>query len=84
MELKELRDARRSDPFRPFAIRTTDGRTIHVSVPESVAIGPDIAIVIKQDDEIEVLDPSVIDSLDFEPNGSKPKRKPRRRPGDKS
>lgn len=74
MELQELRDARRSHPFRPFAIRTTDGRAVHVPVPESVAIGPNIAIVINEDDAIEVLDPSAIDSLEFEPNGSKPKR----------
>ena len=84
MELNILRDARRSDPFRPFAIRTTDGRTLRVRAPESVAIGPNIAIVIKEDDALEMLDPSAIDSLDFAPNGSEPKRKRRRGRGDKS
>ena len=84
MELQELRDARRSEPFRPFAIRTTDGRTIRVPVAESVAVGPNVAIVIKEDDAIEVLDASTIASLDFGANG--PKRTPKRKrgPGDKT
>lgn len=83
MDLQELRDARRRDPFQPFAIRTADGRTIRVPVAEAVAVGPNILIVISEDDEIEVLEPTAIDSLRFEANGSKPKRKRGRGPGDK-
>jgi hypothetical protein len=58
LSLEPIRDALRAQPFRPFTIRTSDGREYRVTHPEAVAISPRArALLLWYDDEHwEVLD----------------------------
>jgi hypothetical protein len=74
--LDQLRDARRRLPFLPFLIRLTDGREFWVPKAEQIAIGHKVAVLARDNDAFEFLEPSSIDSLNYDSNG---KDKPRRR-----
>jgi hypothetical protein len=69
MDSQVLRDARLQEPFRPFSIRMNDGRILPVLQPESVAVGPNIVILVTESDSVIVLDPPSIESLVYKPNG---------------
>jgi hypothetical protein len=59
-QLPKLINAR---PFRPFALRTADGREIEVAHPENIAYGAGrIAVVVVQDD-VEIIDLLLVPSL---------------------
>jgi hypothetical protein len=50
-------------PFRPFTLRTADGREIEVSHPENIAYGGGrIAVVVVRDD-VEIIDLLLVPSL---------------------
>jgi hypothetical protein len=52
-QLPKLINAR---PFRPFVLRTADGREVEVKHPENIAYGGGrIAVVVIQDD-VEIID----------------------------
>ena len=65
MDLNGLREAIRKQPFKPFAIRLADGRSLDVKHPELVAVGQRRAIVIQEDDSCLWLEPLLITSLDW-------------------
>lgn len=82
MELSGLREAIRRQPFQPFVVRLSDGRSLDVNHPEYVAVGPEHAIVMGEDGSWSVVDPYLIVSLDYAKNGNhgprgEPKRKRR-------
>jgi len=49
--------------FRPFVLRTTDGREFAVPHPEFIALGRDDIAVVDKDGDINVLDAMLIVSL---------------------
>jgi hypothetical protein len=75
MDLNALRQALRSEPFQPFTIRLVDGRSVPVIHPEFVAVGPRVAIVVREDNSWCVIEPVLIVSLEY--NGPAPKRRKR-------
>ena len=76
MRIAELRQAHRSQPFRPFSIRVADGREYAVNHPEFLMLGSRSLVVHTPKDAFEIIDTAMITSLHFG-NGSK--RKPRKK-----
>jgi hypothetical protein len=82
MNLDGLRSALRREPFRPFAMRLADGRSMPVRHPEFVAVGARLVLVAHEDDSWSIIEPLLIVSLDSLParnggNGKRRKRPPR-------
>ena len=58
----------RSRPFRPFIIHTLDGRSIEVNHPDWIAYaGGRTAAVARPDETFEVIDSSLVPSLEVKP-----------------
>jgi len=69
MNVERIR-RRLSGGFRPFVLRTSDGREYSIPHPEFIAIGRhDIAVVDKEGD-IDILDPLHIVSLKLTKSGN--------------
>ena len=73
MDLNNLREAIRREPFEPFVIRLADGRSLQVNHPEFVAIGRRRAVVIDKDDTCIWLEPLLVVSVEWP--GSPPRGK---------
>jgi len=67
MNLDVLRVALKREPFRQFAIRVADGRSVPVKHPEFVAIGPRIILVVDDDNSWSIIEPRLIVSLGLLP-----------------
>jgi hypothetical protein len=66
--LDELRSAKNQQPFRPFAIHTTDGRRVEVMSPYAIVWGPDhsrTVVVVTSWKGYEMMDLGQITSLYF-------------------
>ena len=80
MDLNSIREALHRQPFKPFAIRLADGRTVPVGHPEFVAIGSRIIVVVAHDNSWSAIEPLLIVSIDYAsadsagPNGSGKKK----------
>jgi hypothetical protein len=57
MNLERIRQRVAGGGFRPFAVRTSDGREYAVRHPEWVLVGPRSLAVLDRDGEIVTLDP---------------------------
>jgi hypothetical protein len=57
MNLERIRQRVAGGGFRPFALRTSDGRKYAVRHPEWVLVGPRSLAVLDRDGEIVTLDP---------------------------
>jgi hypothetical protein len=57
MNLERIRHRVAGGGFRPFALRTSDGREYAVRHPEWVLVGPRSLAVLDRDGEIVTLDP---------------------------
>ena len=68
MGIEGVRQAIRKRPFEPFALRLADGRSLPMTHPEFVAIGPRRIIVVSEDDSWSVIKPLLIVSLDYVAN----------------
>jgi len=79
MDVQEIREALRRQPFEPFSIRLADGRSLAVAHPEMVAVGKRRIIVVEADDSWSVVEPLLIVSLDY--NGKHHPRTNRRKQG---
>jgi hypothetical protein len=68
MTMESLDKAYRANPFRPFAIRMADGRSLPVPHPEFLAFNPKgrTAIVMDEKDGAEWVDLLLVTSLSFE------------------
>jgi hypothetical protein len=73
MDLNNLREAVRREPFEPFVIRLADGRSLQINHPEFVAIGRRRAVVIDSDDTCIWLEPLLVVSVEWP--GNAPKRR---------
>lgn len=82
MDVKGVREILHHQPFEPFQIRLTDGRSLPVQHPDFVALSPRRVIVTAEDDSWSVIDPYLIVSLDAMPvkskggNGASRKKRP--------
>jgi hypothetical protein len=68
MTIESLDRAIHAAPFRPFAFKLADGRSLPVPHPDFVAFNPKgrIAIVTDERDRFEVVDLLLVVSLSFE------------------
>jgi len=68
MTIESLPRARGSAPFRPFALKLADGRSLPVPHPEHLAFNPKgrTAVVMDDRDGFEVVDLPLVVSLSFE------------------
>lgn len=71
MTSNEIRAAVKSEPFRPFVLRTTGGREHTVHHPEWVMLSPSgrTLVVVGSDDAFAVVDVLMIVSINFITNG---------------
>lgn len=70
MQIEQIRAARVAEPFRPFTIRTADGRAFHVPHREFVWIPPNAqrTVVVSNTagtDEYAMLDSMLVTALEF-------------------
>lgn len=66
MDVEHVRQAVHKEPFEPFAIRLSDGRSLAVKHPEFVAISPNLVVVIGEKGYgTSNIDPFLIVSIDF-------------------
>jgi hypothetical protein len=83
MDITGIREALHANPFKPFAIRLADGRSLPVPHRDFVALHPRRIIVIAEDSSWSVIEPILIVSLDYGApksnggNGSSKRRRPR-------
>jgi hypothetical protein len=71
MDIKGIREAVHREPFEPFNMRLADGRSLPVSHPDFIAISERRIIVVGADDSWSVIEPLMVDSLDYKGSLSK-------------
>jgi hypothetical protein len=64
LNAKTIRDRLGETPFKPFAMRLSDGRKIVVHHPEFVAVGGSVVVVTDLKDNVQRVDSLHIVSLD--------------------
>jgi len=73
MNIDELRKAKSAEPFKPFAVNLADGRSFDIPHPEFLALPPEgrrsAIVFLPGDDGFEIIDPTLVTSLSFKPNG---------------
>src|SRR5688572_14669722 len=74
MTVEQLRTALHAQPFRPFALRMADGRSLTVAHPDFLSISPSgrTVIVYREDDSFSIVDLLLVNELDVQASGSKP------------
>ena len=75
MTVKSLDRRNKASPFRPFALRLVDGRTVPVPHPEFLSVNPRgrTAVVMDERDGFEVVDLPLVVSLCFEGEPATPR-----------
>ena len=67
MEVDFVRQAVHKQPFEPFTLRLSDGRSLPVKHPEFVAVSPNLVVVIAENGYgVSHIDPFLIVSVEFE------------------
>jgi hypothetical protein len=64
LSLKTIREWLHKVPFKPFAMRLTDGRRIPIVHPDFVALGGSIVAIMDEDDGLQEVDALHVVSLD--------------------
>ena len=80
MTVEQIRKAYRARPFKPFTLRTADGREFHVPHPEFLLItSPGRTIIVAdKDGTVDHVDLLLVASLHFDESGPRrTRRKPR-------
>jgi hypothetical protein len=67
MTATELRDVREANPFRPFTIHLTDGRSFYVPHRDFVSQSPTgrIIVVYRSDGGLSIVDLYLVTDLEF-------------------
>jgi hypothetical protein len=65
-----------SGGFRPFVLRTSDGREHQIPHPEFIALGKNDVVVVNRTGDIDILDPLHIASIKLIKSESKSASKP--------
>lgn len=65
MRIADIRDAKRSQPFRPFVLHLADGRQSLVDHSESLMVGRNERTLVLDDVDgnIEIIDPMLVTSV---------------------
>jgi hypothetical protein len=63
MNINRVREKVRNG-FKPFALRLSDGRRVHVPYPDAIAFGPGVVVVVAKTGAVSILDPLHIVSLE--------------------
>lgn len=81
MTISELMAFRQAQPFRPYTIHTTDGRSFYVPQPEFVSRSPSgRTVVVNYDEErLAILDISLVASIQLGRRLKPKPESPRRR-----
>lgn len=72
MTIEKLREAVKAQPFKPFFVNLTDGRSFAVQHPEFIALtgtGRTIVVADSNSDGIELIDLLLVTSLTFAGDG---------------
>jgi hypothetical protein len=78
MDVKTLRAAKNEQPFKPFVVTFVDGRRFDIPHSDFLSINPNgrSAVVYKADGSYSVVEPLLIQSIDYNvpttTNGSSP------------
>lgn len=79
MTSEKLREALKTEPFRPFRLHLGGGRALDVLHPEFVAVSPSgrTAAVYGPKDALEIVDVLMVQSIEFLParNGQSKRRR---------
>jgi hypothetical protein len=67
VNIQELKKRVSGGGFRPFEIRTTDGRKFHIPHPEFILIAKYTIVAVDKDGYIDHIDPLHIVSVQFTP-----------------
>jgi len=77
--LEQVKAVHKARPFRPFTLRLTDGRAVHVAHPEVLAFlgaGRTIAVSYPKTDHFELIDLLLVNSVEVgKPQGGERKRR---------
>jgi hypothetical protein len=80
MVADDIREAMRTQPFRPFSLRLADGRELFVRHPDFVSVSPNGYTVVVWSETaptMSILDSDLIVSIETTAGGKKPGGKPR-------
>jgi hypothetical protein len=66
MNIARIKELKESTPFRPFLIRTADGKTWRVPHEDFIWIPYATTVFVASDDGVSILDTSLIASVDIE------------------
>jgi hypothetical protein len=74
MTVEQFRLALRAQPFRPFALRTGDGREYRVDHPEMALLTPNgrTVAVVAGNDSVAILDLLLVHAIEFQGAASEP------------
>jgi hypothetical protein len=77
MTSDRVRDACNAEPFRPFRLHLGGGRSLEVQHPELLMISPSgrTAAVFGKNDQLEIVDVFMIQSIEFLPQRGSGRRK---------
>ncbi len=69
MTIEQLRSIHGARPFRPFTIRTADGREIRVAHPDCLAMSQSgrTVVIVHPDDSLSILDLLLVTELKVDP-----------------
>ncbi len=83
MTAKQVREMYEATPFRPFRVHTASGKSADVPHPEFMYLSPNgrrLVIESNDGDAFEIIDVSLITSLEALPNNGSRKRPRRHKP----
>jgi hypothetical protein len=72
MSMRTIRDRLHKEPFEPFGLRLTDGRSSPIVHPDFVALGRSVVVITDDEDGVREVDALHVVSLD--PMGKAKKR----------
>ena len=74
MTIDQLRAVLQAQPFRPFALRMADGRSLAIADPDFLSTSPSGRTVIayRSDDSFSIVDLLLVNELDVQAPANKP------------
>ncbi len=68
MTIEKIRKVHQARPFQPFALHMADGRSVHVSRPETLFVPPTAErtiIAATSEDDFEIIDLLLVTSIEI-------------------
>jgi hypothetical protein len=79
MDMPGVQEALHRQPFEPFSIKLTDGRSLPVPHPDFVALTNRRVIVVAEDGSWSIVEPLLIVSIDYASNAGRDRNGKRRK-----